>query len=127
MINPDAGGILDGDTIVVWNSVDLQVANNDVNGIDDCDTTGADRSIAADGSTGGATNDGLVVSYSEADRKFEFSLKNDVQAGRSCGSQDQSSVCTGAGGINGSGWTTLSSNDWPDWVLLAVTHEIKST
>lgn len=76
---------MDRDTIVTGNTVDFDIANNDIYGIDDRDTTWANRSIAADGSTSRATDDGFVVTNSEADWQFELSLEYDVQAGRSLG------------------------------------------
>lgn len=74
---------MDRDTVVIENTVDFEIANNDIDSIDNRDTSTANRSVIADSSASRGTNNGLIVTNSEADWELELSLKNDIQAGRS--------------------------------------------
>ena len=72
MVDPDTGGVLDGDAIIVNDTGESHVLKNDVGCVDHGNTVSCDCSIAA--------NDRLVGANSETGRKAELSLDDNVQA-----------------------------------------------
>ena len=72
MINPHTSGVLDGDTVVIKDSSKLQVANNNVGGVNDGD------SVATDGSSGGSSPNGLVRANTETSWEIKSTLNDDV-------------------------------------------------
>lgn len=77
MINPDTSGVLDGHAIVVKDTGESQVLDDDVGGIDEGHAISCNSSVLA-------TDDGLICSIdAETSWQSEFSFDDDGQGVRS--------------------------------------------